>query len=173
MFRLGGCRIIQKLLEVEVTEKLGREPYDRRSHGPRGYRNGYKTRKLRTAEGVIEVEVPQVRDTEEGFQLVLWEALRRRTDLLERLVLEMYTRRLSTRDIEDALREATGGQRVLSRSTVTRISDVLWEEYEAFSRRDLSGYDVVYLFADAIYESLRRQAGLNEGILPSAAGSTR
>jgi transposase-like protein len=165
LFRLGGCRTIQELLEAEVTEKLGREPYERRSDGPRGYRNGYKRRKLCTAEGVIEVLVPQVRDTDEDFQLVLWEALRRRTDLLERLVVEMYTRGLSTRDIEDALHEATGGQRLLSRSTVSRISEVLWEEYEAFSQRDLSGHDVVYLFADAIYESLRQQAGLKEGIL--------
>jgi transposase-like protein len=53
----------------------------------------------------------------------------------------------------------------MARSTVSRVSDVLWEEYEAFGQRDLSGLDVVYLFSDAIYESLRQQAGLKEGIL--------
>lgn len=165
LMRLGGRRMIQELLEGEVTEKLGREPYERRADGPRGYRNGYKTRKLRTAEGVIEVDVPQVRDTEELIRLAVWEALRRRTDVLDRLVVQMYTRGLSTRDIEDALREATGGEPVLARSTVSRISEVLWEDYEAFSQRDLSGLDIVYLFADAVYESLRQQAGLKEGIL--------
>jgi transposase-like protein len=165
LFRLGGRRMIQELLEGEVTERLGREPYERRGDGPRGYRNGYKTRKLRTAEGVIAVDVPQVRDTEELIRLAVWEALRRRTDVLDQLVLEMYTRGLSTRDIEDALSEATGGKRVLSRSTVSRISETLWKDYEAFGQRDLSGVDVVYLFADAIYESLRQQAGLKEGIL--------
>ncbi len=164
LMRFGGRRAVEELLEAEVTEKLGRERYERRGDGPQGYRNGYKKRKLRTAEGVIEVKVPQVRDTEELFQMAIWEALRRRTEVLDQLVLEMYTRGLSTRDIEDALREATGG-RVLSRSTVSRISDVLWEEYEAFCQRDLSGVDIVYLFADAIYESLRQQAGLKEGIL--------
>jgi len=127
LMRLGGRRTIQELLEGEVTEKLGREPYERRGDGPRGYRNGYKTRKLRTAEGVIEVDVPQVRDTEELLRLAVWEALRRRTDVLDRLVVQMYTRGLSTRDIEDALREATGGEPVLARSTVSRISDVLWD----------------------------------------------
>lgn len=165
LVRLGGRRMIQELLEGEVTERLGRERYERRGEGPRGYRNGYKTRTLRTAEGVIEVDVPQVRDTEEVLRLAVWEALRRRTDVLDRLVVEMYTRGLSTRDIEDALREATGGESVLARSTVSRISDALWEDYEAFSQRDLSGLDIVYLFADAVYESLRQQAGLKEGIL--------
>ncbi|MCL6580339.1 MAG: transposase [Firmicutes bacterium] len=85
------------------------------------------------------MDVPQVRDTEELVRLAVWEALSRRTDVLDRLVVQMYTRGLSTRDIEDALREATGGESVLARSTVSRISDALWEDYEAFSQRDLSG----------------------------------
>jgi len=54
---------------------------------------------------------------------------------------------------------------LLSRSTVSRLTEALWEKYEAFSERDLSGYEVVYLFADAVYESLHRQAGLKEAVL--------
>lgn len=48
---------------------------------------------------------------------------------------------------------------------MSRVTEVLWEEYEAFAQRDLSGLEVVYLFADAVYESLRQQAGLKEGVL--------
>ncbi len=166
-FRLGGRKFPRELVEAETTEKLGREPYERRQDAPAGCRNGYKPRKVRTAEGVIEVDVPQVRDTEEPFRLALWEALRQRTDVLDRLAVEMYTRGLSTRDIEDALREATGDEMVLSRSSVSRITEALWEDFEAFAQRDLSGLDVVYLFLDAVYESLREQAGLKEGILVS------
>jgi transposase-like protein len=73
------------------------------------------------------------------------------------------------RDVEDALREIGDGQLLLSRSAVSRISDALWEEYEAFAQRELGGYDIVYLFADAIYESLREQVGLKEGILATWA----
>lgn len=54
---------------------------------------------------------------------------------------------------------------MLSRSSVSRLSETLWEEYEACAQRDLSGLDVVYLLADAVYESLRQQAGVKEGIL--------
>ncbi len=54
---------------------------------------------------------------------------------------------------------------MLSSSSVSRVTEVLWEEYEAFAERDLSGFDVVYLFCDAIYEFLRQQAGVNQAVL--------
>src|SRR5690606_30642524 len=54
---------------------------------------------------------------------------------------------------------------LLSHASVSRLSEQLWEEYEAFSERDLSGFDVVYLFADGVYESVRQQAGLQQAIL--------
>lgn len=90
-------------------------------------------------------------------QPTLWQALQRRTDVLERLVVEMCARGLSTRDIEDGP--------LLSCSTGSRITEALHAEFEAFARRGLSGLDGVYLFADAVYEALRRQAGCREGIL--------
>lgn len=166
LVRLGARKLIQELLEAEVTEALGREPYQRRQADAQGYRNGYKARRLDTAEGRLAVDVPQVRDTAEPFQSALWQTIKRRTEVLERLVVEMYVRGLSTRDIEDALVELGDGQGgVLSRSSVSRLTEVLWEEYEAFAQRALSGVEVVYLFADAVYESLRQQAGLTEGVL--------
>jgi transposase-like protein len=41
----------------------------------------------------------------------------------------------------------------------------LWEEYEAFCKQDLSGYDLVYMFCDAVYEALRLHNAPKEGIL--------
>jgi len=167
LVRLGAKRLIQELLEAEVTEYLGRERYERSDgeEGRRGYRNGHKARRLDSAEGRLHIDVPQVSDSDEPFRSKLWRAMKRRTEALEHLAVEMYVRGLSTRDIEDALCELGDGRPLLSRSTVSRLTEELWAEYEAFSGRDLSGFDVVYLFCDAVYESLRRQAGLGEGIL--------
>ena len=92
------------------------------------------------------------------------EFLRGNSDVLERLAVEMYARGLSTRDIEDALEDATG-TRLLSRTAVSELTESLWHEYEAFSERDLSGFEVKYLFLDAVYESLRQQGGGKDGIL--------
>jgi transposase-like protein len=85
------------------------------------------------------------------------------SDVLERLVMEMYARGMSTRDVEYASRDFTG-QLVISGSAVSEITDPLWEQYKAFVSRDLSGIAVEYLFCDGIYESLRRH-GAKEAIL--------
>jgi transposase-like protein len=76
---------------------------------------------------------------------------------------------LSTRDIEDLLKELSDdGQTVLlSRSSVSEVTEALWQEYEAFTKRDLSSFDVVYLFADAVHESLKQQAGCTQAVLVS------
>jgi len=166
IIRLGTERLVQELLEQEETDYLEREHYERRppEQEHRGYRNGYERGRIRTAEGEIVVQVPQVRDAPQTYRSRLMTFLRGNSDVLERLAVEMYARGLSTRDIEDALEQATG-DRLLSRTAVSQVTEVLWAEYEAFAERDLSGFEVEYLFLDAVYESLRKQGGGKEGLL--------
>jgi len=166
LLRLGAQLLIQEVLEQEVTDFLGRERYERRQPGqPRmGYRNGYEPGCIRSTEGEILLQVPQVRDATEPYRSKAKDVLGGRTDVLERLAVQMYTRGLSTRDIEDAFRDATG-ECLLSRSAVSELTEVLWEEYQAFCERDLSEIEVEYLFLDAVYESLRREGGVKEGVL--------
>lgn len=83
--------------------------------------------------------------------------------MLERLVTEMYARGLSTRDVEDAFRDATG-ELLISKTVVSEITDRLWEDYQAFIARDMSDIEVEYLFCDATFESLRAQ-GAKEALL--------
>jgi transposase-like protein len=164
--RLGVERLIQEMLEEEVKDYLGRDHYARRAPDQEhlGYRNGYEPGRVRTGEGEVTVQVPQVRDAPETYRSELMAKLRGNSEVLERLAVEMYTRGMSTRDIEDAIEEATG-ERLLSRTAVSRLTESIWEDYEAFTQRDLSGFSVIYLFLDAVYESLRRQGGGKEGIL--------
>jgi putative transposase len=54
------------------------------------------------------VRVPQVRDTDMPFRSTLMSFLDGNSDVLERLVTQMYARGLSTRDVEDAFTDATG-----------------------------------------------------------------
>jgi len=91
--------------------------------------------------------------------------LRGNSDVLEYLVTQMYSRGLSTRDVEDAFRDPLTGEMLLSRSAVSEITDSLWDDYKAFCERDLSQFPVEYLFVDAIYESLRRQGNVKEALL--------
>ena len=183
-FRKAGKFFVEQLLAAEVSEVLGRDKSERRDEGGQsGYRNGFKARQLRTGEGGIEVDLPQVRDfrldgQERPYRSAIWQGLGKRSVALEKLVTEMYARGLSTRDIEDLLKdlsgdEGTGGgddpgaPGLLSKSSVSRVTEALWEEYEAFGKRDLKDFDVVYLFVDAVYESLRQQASCKQAILVS------
>jgi putative transposase len=156
--------VVQQLLEAEQADFLGgRGRYERRREGQQGSRNGYEPGRIRTAEGAIPVQVPQVRGSTEPFRSSLMSFLEGNSEVLERLVAEMYARGLSTRDVEDAFRDATG-ELLISKSAVSEITDQLWEDYQAFCARDLSEVAVEYLFLDAIFESLRAQ-GVKEALL--------
>jgi putative transposase len=156
-------KLIQELLEEEATDYLGRDYYSREAKKREGYRNGYEVRKIKTAEGKIEIEAPQIRDTEETYRSELLKQIGKMSPELKRLAAESYVRGMSVRDIEDTFKDKNGDL-LISKSGVSNITEVLNEEYEKFVSRDLSGYDVVYLYLDGVYESLRLEAGFKEAV---------
>jgi transposase-like protein len=161
--KLAMRKVIEELLEAEVADRLGRGFYERGSSESEGHRNGYRTGRLKTAEGAVEYSVPQVRGLPAPFRSQIRPELGQRTEALEDLAVEMYARGLSTRDIEAAVCDEHG-RSLLSRTAVSQVTERLWGEYEAFASRDLSEYEVAYLFADGIAERLhggqRREAVL-------------
>jgi transposase-like protein len=84
------------------------------------------------------------------------------------MAIEMYARGLSTRDIEAVLKDDEG-QLLLSKSSVSEVTEALWAEYEAFAKADLSELEVEYLWLDAVYEPMRRWVSRKEGILAAWA----
>jgi len=164
LFLLGAQRLIQELLEQEATDYLGRERYERSGEDNKGLRNGYKERQLKSAEGRIPVFLPQLRDTEQTYSSKLWHFVKGNSDVFRYLVAEMYARGLSTRDIEATFTDEQG-KCLISKSAVSEVTETLWEEYLAFCKRDLSGFDAAYIFLDAVYEPMRMFKGPKEGIL--------
>src|SRR6478735_7862707 len=153
--------VVEELLEAEQADYLGgRGRYERRVEGQVGSRNGYEPGRIRTAEGPIEVAVPQVRGAAAPFRSSLMSFLDGNSEVLDRLVTEMYARGLSTRDVEDAFRDATG-ELLISRSKVSEITDRLWEDYQAFISRDLSELEDVPVRRRGIRGAApaRREAG--------------
>lgn len=174
--QLGVSYLLQQALEQEQEDFLGRGRYERRDDASagearRGYRNGYEDARLATAEGEVGVRIPQVRGAPSTYRSKLMEFLEGNSEALERLVTEMYARGLSTRDVEECFRDTASGELLISRTAVSEITDRLWEDYQRFCSRDLSGIEVEYLFLDAVYESLRRY-GAKEGILCAWAITT-
>ena len=153
LVRLAARLIIEEALEGEARDALGRDSYARGAAPGAGYRNGYRTGRVKSAEGAIEYSAPQIADRSEPFRSRLREIVGGRTEALEALAVEMYARGLSTRDIEALFADETG-KPLLSRTAVSEITERLWAEYEAFASRDLSEFEVVYLFVDGIAERL-------------------
>jgi putative transposase len=162
LVRLSTERVLQEALEQEQATALGRGRYEARSEQV-GYRNGYEPGTLKTAEGVLRVKLPQIRGREEPYRSPLWRQVATTSDVLKRLIVEMYVGGMSQRDIEYSLESALG-QFVLSKSTVSELTDTMSEEYEAWRMRELSNEPVAYLFIDTVYEPLRRW-GQKTGVL--------
>jgi putative transposase len=169
--KLGARLIIQRAVEDEFDAWLGRARYERRSEDQRGLRNydsgmrnGFRGRRVQTAEGELAVEIPQVREAAETFASKLFPRGTKlvRTEPLKALVVGAFVRGLSMRDVEDLCEKAGLGK--LSRSTASRICEELRERYEQFKRRDLYDIQLVALFLDATYISVR-PSGPKEGVL--------
>ena len=169
--RLGARLIIQRAVEDEFDAWLGRARYERRPEYQRGlrnfgegYRNGYRPRKVQTAEGELQVEIPQVREAAETFASKLFPRTPKllRTEPLKALVIGAFVRGLSMRDVESLCEKAGLGK--LSRSTASRMCEELKQRFEAFKRRDLYDTHLVALFLDATYVSVR-PSGPKEGVL--------
>ena len=153
--QLGQEKLYQEALEAEVDEFLGRSWHKRRSEDQQGYRNGYYRRKVVAPGTRLQVSVPRVRDVREPFRSRLLRSVVQLAERLKQMAVEMYVRGLSTRDIEETFVDQAGAP-MLGRSAVSRLSERLYAEYQAFSRRDLSGLDVVFVFVDGVYEAVKR-----------------
>jgi putative transposase len=161
---LGAKLIIQRAVEDEFDAWLGRARYERRPEAPPGKRNGFRPRSVQSAEGEVDVEIPQVREAAEPFVSKLFPRGKRflRTEPLKAMVIGAFVRGLSMRDAESLCDEAGLGK--VSKSTASRICKELRDRFAAFMARELSAVRLVALFLDAIYLPVR-PSGAKEGVL--------
>ena len=104
-------RWLQRLLEEEVEEALGRRRYERREgvDAAPGYRNGWgKPRRLSLMTGTITVRRPRVRGLDARFESRLLPLFKRRTEEVGRLLHELYLHGLAHGDFDLALRGLLG-----------------------------------------------------------------
>jgi transposase-like protein len=154
LVKLATRLIVEEALEGEASDAIGRGYYEHGAEAGQGYRNGYRTGRLKTAEGLMEYSAPQVAGRDEPFRSAIRDHLKGHTQTLEDLAIELLARGLSVRDIEDAFKDESG-RLLLSKTAVSQLGERLWEDYQAFAQRELSEYEIAYLFVDGIAERLR------------------
>jgi putative transposase len=114
-------RVVQEILEAEMTEHVGAAPYER-SATRTGQRNGYKPRTLRTRVGTLNLLVPQ--DREGTFSTRLFSRYQRNEKALVLALMEMYVEGVSTRKVKDITEELCGSS--FSKSLVSSLASSLW-----------------------------------------------
>ncbi len=160
-------RVVQQMLEAEMTEHIGAAPYER-SATRTGQRNGYKPRALRTRVGTLNLLVPQ--DREGTFSTRLFARYQRNEKALVLALMEMYLEGVSTRKVKEVTEELCGAS--FSRSTVSNLAAGLDAELEAWRERRLEAEAYPYLFVDARYEKVRvDHKVVSQGVLVVSAVS--
>jgi putative transposase len=143
-------RVVQELLEAEMSEHIGAAPYER-SEKRTGQRNGYKSRTLRTRVGTLNLLVPQ--DRQGTFSTRLFCRYQRNEKALVLALMEMYVEGVSTRKVKDITEELCGTS--FSKSVVSSLAGSLDAELSAWRSRPLEAEAYPYVFVDARYEKAR------------------
>lgn len=143
---------IETMLDAELSEELGYEPYEAKGKNSGNSRNGHYPKKVRTSAGETTIQVPRDRNGEYEPQVVKKRVAN--TNELEDKIIGMYAKGMSVRDIQETLKELYGVD--VSPATLSGITDKVWELVEAWQNRPLATiYPIIYL--DAIHLKLRRE----------------
>jgi putative transposase len=135
-------RLVERALEVEITDHVGYAPHQEPPGGAGNTRNGKTRKTLQTEHGPVEIRAP--RDRDGSFEPQLVRKRQRRFEGFDEKILALYGRGMSTRDIEAYLRELYGVS--VGRDLISRVTDAVMDDVRAWQARPLEDvYPVVFL----------------------------
>jgi putative transposase len=137
-------RLVERAMEVELTDHLGYEPHQEPPGGVGNTRNGSTPKTLITEHGPVRVNTP--RDRAGTFEPQIVRKRQRRFEGFDEKILALYSRGLSTRDIEAHLQEIYGVK--VGRELISKVTDTVIDDARAWQTRPLDDvYPVVFLDA--------------------------
>ena len=137
-------RVVERAMEVELTDHLGYEPHQEPPGGAGNTRNGSTPKTLQTEHGPVPIRTP--RDRDGSFEPKIVRKRQRRFEGFDDKILALYSRGLSTRDIEAYLREIYGVS--VGRDLISRVTDAVIEDVRSWQQRPLDDvYPILYLDA--------------------------
>src|SRR5262245_5686552 len=117
-------RLVERALEVELTDHFGYEPHQEPPGGTGNTRNGSTPKTLVTERGVVRIDAPRDRQGTFGPRIV--RKRRRRFEGFDDKILALCSRGLSTRDVEAQLEEIYGVE--VGRDLISRVTDAVLED---------------------------------------------
>lgn len=129
-------RGIERLLEGELDSHLDYAKHEKSDSS--NSRNGHISKTIKSKFGESVIKVPRDRDS--TFEAVVVPKRGNMVDGIEKVIISLYSRGMSNRDIEDQIRDIYGIE--VSPSTISRITDSVIEDIVAWQNRPL---DSIYL----------------------------
>ena len=142
--------LLNEAMKLDRARHLQVAPYER-SDDRQGYANGYKPKTVKSKHGELQLQVPQVRDSEEDFYPNCLEKGIRSERALKASLAEMYIQGVSTRKVKKITESLCGYE--VSSSQVSRVTKELDEQFKLWRTRPIG--KMVYLIFDARYEKVR------------------
>jgi putative transposase len=143
--------VLETALNQEITEHLGHEKHGRPVSAPGNVRNGTRPKTVLTeSTGQVGIEVP--RDRDGTFEPQIVKKRQRRLAGVDEIVLSLYAKGLTTGEISAHFEEIYGAS--VSKETISRITDKVIEEMQAWQARPLDGVYAA-VFIDAIMVKVR------------------
>jgi putative transposase len=143
-------RVLERVLNEELAQHLGHEHGGDLVAGGTNMRNGSTSKTVHTSQGAFALDVPRDRDA--SFTPVIVPKGVRRIGRTQDMILSLYARGMSTRDITAHLEEVYDVQ--VSAATISAITDIVVDEVHAWQNRPLeSVYPIVFI--DAIHLKIR------------------
>jgi putative transposase len=143
-------RLVERAMEVELTDHLGYESHQEPPGGTGNTRNGSTSKTLITESGDVRIDTP--RDRAGTFDPQIVRKRQRRFEGFDEKILALYARGMSTRDIEAHLQEIYGVK--VGRDLISKVTDAVMDDARAWQSRPLDDvYPVVFL--DALVLKIR------------------
>lgn len=143
-------RLVERVLDGEMTAHLGYEKHARAGRNGGNSRNGKTKKRVKTDTAELDIEVP--RDRDGTFDPVMVAKGQRRLPGFDEKVIALYARGMTTREIQGHLKELYGVE--VSPTLISAVTDAVLEDVRAWQARPLEAvYPIVYL--DAIHVKLR------------------
>ena len=171
LVRHGAQQMLQSAIEMEVDDFLTQHAERRDARGNRlVVRNGYlPSREILTGAGRLAVEQARVRDNSSKkkdrvrFSSSILPPYLRRSKAIDELIPWLYLKGISTGDFTEALQALVGEDApALSPNVIVRLTNEWSQEYDTWSRRDLSEKQYVYVWADGIHVNVRLENEANQ-----------
>jgi putative transposase len=160
-------RLVERAMSAELTEHLGYEPHQEPPGGGGNTRNGSTPKTLATEQGPVRIETP--RDRKGSFEPQIVRKGQRRFEGFDEKILALYSRGLSTRDIEAHLAEIYGVK--VGRDLISRVTDAVMDDVREWQQRPLDDvYPVVFL--DAMVLKIREGGSVRRRACYLALGVT-